>query len=86
LKNQAETKKTKNKPIEFMCEELKSLRLGMDAVALPLEKENLRNYTEQQHYDEITKVNNHPLSLSLVMGCFWAGLVQSACVYGWSGC
>jgi len=49
-----------------VCEELRSLRSGMDAVAMALEKENLRNYTEEQLYDEITNVNNHPLSLSLV--------------------
>jgi len=62
-----ETRKTKNKAIEFVCEELRSLRSGMDAVAMALEKENLRNYTEEQLFDEITKVNNHPLSLSLVV-------------------
>ena len=65
LKNQVETKKTKNKAIEFVCEELRSLRSGMDAVAMALEKGNLRNYTEEQLYDDITKVNSHPLSLSL---------------------
>ena len=45
-KNQVETKKTKNKAIEFVCEELRSLRSGMDAVVMALEKGNLRNYTE----------------------------------------
>jgi len=38
----------------------------MDAVAMALEKGNLRNYSEEQLYDEVIKVNNHPLSLSLV--------------------
>jgi len=64
-KNQVETKKTKNKAIEFVSEELRSLRSGMDAVAMALEKGNLRNYTKEQLYDEITKVKSHPLSLSL---------------------
>jgi len=48
LKNQEKTKKTKNKAIEFVCEELRSLRLGMDAVAMAFAKGNLRNYTEEQ--------------------------------------
>ena len=51
-----ETKKSKNKAIEFVCEELRSLRSGMDAVAMALEKDNLRNYSEEQLYDEIMKV------------------------------
>jgi len=46
----------------------------MDTVAMAFEKENLKNYTEEQLYEEITKVNNHALSLSLVMGCFWGGV------------
>ena len=63
LKNQVKTKKIKNKAIEFVCEELRSLRSGMDAVAMALEKGNLRNYTKEQLYDEITKVNSHSVSL-----------------------
>ncbi|KAJ8444512.1 hypothetical protein Cgig2_028327 [Carnegiea gigantea] len=47
LKDQVETKNTKNKAIKFMCEELRSLRLGMDAIAMALEKGNRRNYTEE---------------------------------------
>jgi len=35
----------------------------MDAVAMALEKGNLKNYTEEQLYDEITKVTSHSLSL-----------------------
>ena len=62
-KDQLETKKIKNKAIEFVCEELRSLRSGMDGVAMALEKRNLRNYAEKQLYDEITKVNSHSLSL-----------------------
>jgi len=62
-KNQVETKKIKNNAIQFMCEELRSLRSGMDAVAMALEKVNLRNYTEEQLYDEITKINSYSLSL-----------------------
>ena len=42
LKNQVETKKTKNKAIEFVCEELRSLRSGMDAVSMALEKEKFK--------------------------------------------
>jgi len=67
-KDQVETKKTQNKAIELVCEELRSLRLGMDVVARTLEKANLRNYTKEQLYNEITKVNNYPLSLSLILG------------------
>lgn len=55
-KEQVETKKSKSKAIEFVCKELRSLRSGMDVVAMALEKGNLRNYTEEQLYDEITKV------------------------------
>ena len=55
-KVQVESKKSKNKAIEFVCEELRSLRSGMDAVAMALEKGNLRNYSEEQLYDEITQV------------------------------
>ncbi|KAJ8430166.1 hypothetical protein Cgig2_028052 [Carnegiea gigantea] len=55
-KFQVESKKSKNKAIEFVCEELRSLRSGMDAVAMALEKGNLRNYSEEQLYDEITQV------------------------------
>ena len=62
-KNQVETKKIKNKAIGFVCEELRSVRSGIDVVAMALEKENLRNYTEEQLYDEITKVNSHSVSL-----------------------
>ena len=51
-----ETKKSKSKVIEFVCEELRSLRSGMDAVAMALEKGNLRNDSEEQLYDYITKV------------------------------
>lgn len=63
-----ETKKIKNKAIEFMCEGLRSFRSGMDAVAMALGKGSLKNYTKEQVHDKITKVNNHPLSLSLVLG------------------
>jgi len=35
-KKQAETKKTKNKAIEFVCEEMRSLRLGMDKIVMSL--------------------------------------------------
>ena len=55
-KVQMESKKSKNKAIEFVCEELRSLRSGMDAVAMALEKGNARNYSEEQLYDEITQV------------------------------
>ncbi|KAJ8428470.1 hypothetical protein Cgig2_017260 [Carnegiea gigantea] len=55
-KVQVESKKSKNKAIEFMCEELRSLRSGMDVVAMALEEGNLRNYSEEQVYDEITQV------------------------------
>ena len=39
-----------------MCEELRSLRLGVDVAAMALEKGNARNYSEEQLYDEITQV------------------------------
>jgi len=55
-KVQVESKKSKNKSIEFVCDELRSLRSGMDAVAMALKKGNLRNYSEEQLYDEITQV------------------------------
>ncbi|KAJ8447010.1 hypothetical protein Cgig2_033579 [Carnegiea gigantea] len=55
-KVQVESKKSKNKAIEFVCEELRSLRSGMDAVAMALEKGNARNYSEEQLYDKITQV------------------------------
>jgi len=51
-----------------MCEGLRSFRSGMDAVAMALGKGSLKNYTKEQVHDKITKVNNHPLSLSLVLG------------------
>jgi len=65
----------KNKAIEFMCEEMRSVRSDMDAIAIALEKGNLRNYTEEQLYMKFTKVNNHPLSLSLIMAYFWTDLL-----------
>ncbi|KAJ8421608.1 hypothetical protein Cgig2_025496 [Carnegiea gigantea] len=55
-KDQVETKKSKNKQIEFMFEELRSLRLNMDGLAMAIKKGNLRSYTEEQLYDEITKI------------------------------
>ena len=51
-----ETKKSKNKAIEFVFEELRSLRSDMDGLAMALEKGNLRSYTEEKLYDEIIKV------------------------------
>ena len=55
---------------EFVCEELRSLRSGMDAVAMALEKGNVRNYSEEQLYNEITKVNSYSLSrpVTIVFG------------------
>ena len=51
-----ESKKIKHKAIEFVSEELRSLRSCMDVVAMTLEKDNARNYTKEQLYDENTKV------------------------------
>ncbi|KAJ8431138.1 hypothetical protein Cgig2_010071 [Carnegiea gigantea] len=52
LKDQVETKKLKNKAIEFVCEELRFLR---SSIAMAPEKGNLRNYSKDQLYDQITK-------------------------------
>lgn len=58
-KDQLRTKKTKggNKVLELVCDELKSLNSGVDAVAKAIQQGNSRNYTEEQLFDEITKID-----------------------------
>ncbi|RVW29002.1 hypothetical protein CK203_088917 [Vitis vinifera] len=51
-----ETKKRKAKYADIVSEELRSIRVGMDAVVAALDRSNLQNYTEEQLFEEIAKI------------------------------
>ncbi|XP_059591582.1 uncharacterized protein At2g29880 isoform X2 [Vitis vinifera] len=55
-KSNKETKKRKAKYADIVSEELRSIRVGMDAVVAALDRSNLQNHTEEQLFEEIAKV------------------------------
>ena len=55
-KSNKETKKRKAKYADIVSEELRSIRVGMDAVVAALDRNNLQNYTEEQLFEEIAKI------------------------------
>ncbi|WJZ90869.1 hypothetical protein VitviT2T_009985 [Vitis vinifera] len=55
-KSNKETKKRKAKYADIVSEELRSIRVGMDAVVAALDRSNLQNYTEEQLFEEIAKI------------------------------
>ncbi|RVW93462.1 hypothetical protein CK203_035034 [Vitis vinifera] len=55
-KSNKETKKRKAKYADIVSEELRSIRVGMDAVVVALDRSNLQNYTEKQLFEEIAKI------------------------------
>ncbi|XP_019075424.1 uncharacterized protein LOC109122610 [Vitis vinifera] len=55
-KSNKETKKRKAKYADIVSEELRSIRVGMDAVVAALDRSNLQNYTKEQLFEEIAKV------------------------------
>ena len=55
-KSNKETKKRKAKYTNIVSEELRSIRVGMDAVVATLDRSNLQNCTEEQLFEEIAKI------------------------------
>ncbi|RVX02819.1 hypothetical protein CK203_023270 [Vitis vinifera] len=55
-KSNKETKKRKAKYADIVSEELRSIRVGMDAVVAALDRNNLQNYTKEQLFEEIAKI------------------------------
>ncbi|WJZ85459.1 hypothetical protein VitviT2T_004995 [Vitis vinifera] len=55
-KSNKETKKRKAKYADIVSEELRSIRVGMDAIVAALDRSNLQNYTEKQLFEEIAKI------------------------------
>ena len=55
-KSNKETKKRKAKYTNIVSEELRSIRVGMDAVVAALDRSNLENYIEEQLFEEIAKI------------------------------
>ena len=55
-KSNKETKKQKVKYADIVSEELRSIRVGMDAVVAALDRNNLQNYIKQQLFKEIVKI------------------------------
>ncbi|KAL7163918.1 hypothetical protein ACSBR2_039934 [Camellia fascicularis] len=51
------SKKRKNKSGDTLSEEIRSIKEGLDAVAIALDRGNLRNYTNGQLFEEIEKVS-----------------------------
>ena len=57
-KSNKETKKRKAKYTNIVSEELRSIRVGMDAVVAALDRSNLQNYTEEQLFEEIARIGD----------------------------
>ena len=55
-KSNKETKKRKAKYVDIVSEELRLIRVGMDAVVTTLDRSNLQNYTKEQLFEEIAKI------------------------------
>ena len=55
-KSNKETKKRKAKYADIVSEELRSIRVGMNAVVAALDRNNLQNYTEDQLFEENSKI------------------------------
>ncbi|XP_034697323.1 uncharacterized protein LOC117923201 [Vitis riparia] len=55
-KSNKETKKRKAKYADIGSEELRSIRVGMDAVVAVLDRSNLQNYIEDQLFEEIARL------------------------------
>ena len=55
-KSNKETKKWKAKYADIVSEELRSIRVGMDAIIAALNRSNLQNYTGEQLFEEIAKI------------------------------
>lgn len=51
------SKKRENKSGDTLSEEIRSVKDGLDVIAAALDCGNLRNYTDEQLFEEIEKVS-----------------------------